>query len=93
MKASTTILITILLFSSCTSKVKIKREVFEKITFGWDTTEVKKLLGEPHKIRHTPDSGVDYYYIREASLTGNGYSLVRFAKDGFFESKHYIIPD
>ena len=93
MKVKDIVLIaTTILLISCSSNVRIKKEVFEKVELGMTIEEVKEILGEPVEIRKI-DSLNTYYFAIRNDMIASEYAQVRFDKSGRACFKFYGNPD
>ncbi|HEY6505921.1 MAG TPA: outer membrane protein assembly factor BamE [Chitinophagaceae bacterium] len=85
------VIATTILLISCSSNVRIKKEVFEKIELGMTIEEVKAILGEPVEIRKM-DSLNTYYFTIRNDMIASEYAQVRFDKLGRACFKFYGNP-
>ncbi|HEY6505920.1 MAG TPA: hypothetical protein VIZ28_18225 [Chitinophagaceae bacterium] len=87
------LIVTTILLISCSSNVRIKKEVFEKIELGMTIEEVKAILGESFDMRKTVDSLDSYFFYIRNDVVATEYATVTFDKSGRVCFKFYGNPD
>jgi outer membrane protein assembly factor BamE (lipoprotein component of BamABCDE complex) len=81
--------ISIVLFISCSSDIKLNKERFEKAQLGMTPKEVKAVLGEPDEVRPSVDWDSNYFYYIKNTPINTDYAEVYFDKNGKVSFLHY----
>lgn len=83
----------IIVFCSCSSRVRIKKELFDKVDIGMTRDEVKAILGEPYDKRVSVAGDSAFIFVREKGLFVLKFADVYFDRSGRVRFLSYEIPD
>lgn len=86
------LLVIITVLGACSSNVRLKKEVFDKVEIGMTKDDVNAILGEPYDKRGMISGDSLYKFVKEKDLFTLKFADVHFDKSGRVSFLSYGVP-